>query len=82
MPRLVDSAIGIASSNDPERMGRPLQWGRPHMSLGPGIPDPPSKTLAPQQPRHRLNADRGQVPVILGGLHHEYALIAETGAWD
>lgn len=52
------------------------------MSLGPGIPDPPSKTLAPQQPRHRLNADRGQVPVILGGLHHEYALIAETGAWD
>ena len=32
--------------------------GRPHMSLGPGIPDPPNKTLAPQQPRHRLNADR------------------------
>ena len=37
---------------------------------------------APQQPRHRLNADRIRVRAILGGLHHEYALIAETGAWD
>ena len=54
--------------------------GRPHMSLGPGIPDPPNKTLVPQQLRHRLNADRVQVRAILGGLHHEYALIAETGA--
>ncbi len=52
---------------------------RPHMSLGPGIPDPPPKTLAPQLlRRHRLDTDRIQVRAILGGLHHEYALITET----
>jgi hypothetical protein len=44
------------------------------MSLGPGIPDPPKATTAPQQPRHRLSAERVLVRSILGGLHHEYAL--------
>ncbi len=55
--------------------------GRPHMSLGPGIPDPLRETLAPQLlRRHRLDTDRIQVRAILGGLHHEYALITETAA--
>jgi putative transposase len=50
--------------------------GRPHMSLGPGIPQPPPSLPVPRQShRHRLLA---QVHVvahpILGGLHHEYQL--------
>jgi putative transposase len=48
--------------------------GRPHMSLGPGIPDPPETTLARQQPRHHMSAESVRVRAILGGLHHEYAL--------
>jgi len=49
--------------------------GRPHMSLGPGIP-------APRQPPPPKNASRCSVPAghvvlckpVLGGLHHEYSL--------
>jgi hypothetical protein len=48
----------------------------PRMSLGPGIPDPPKATTAPQQPRHRLKAEHVRARSILGGLHHEYALSA------
>ena len=52
--------------------------GRPHMALGPGVPDPPSDP-APSilKSRHRL-ADFGSVraKAILGGLHHEYSLMA------
>ena len=51
--------------------------GRPHMSLGPGVPDPPAtRTLAfNQESRHRI----GELLVVhvrsvLGGLHHEYSL--------
>src|SRR6266404_5253044 len=49
--------------------------GRPHMGLGPGIPDPPIIPIARPTSRHR----RGEPYVvradpILGGLHHEYAL--------
>jgi putative transposase len=51
--------------------------GRPHMSLGPGVPDPPTNNLDHPRPnsRHRrgeLYAVR--VNPILGGLHHEYVL--------
>jgi transposase InsO family protein len=47
--------------------------GRPHASLGPGIPDAPD--LAPELSGHRIR-DRYQVVAqsILGGLHHEYRL--------
>jgi transposase InsO family protein len=52
--------------------------GRAHMSLGPGIPQPPASLPVPLQAhRHRLPA---HLPVvarpILGGLHHEYGLEA------
>jgi transposase InsO family protein len=51
--------------------------GRPHMGLGPGIPDPPITQIARTTSRHR----RGEpyivrVDPILGGLHHEYTLAA------
>jgi putative transposase len=50
--------------------------GRPHMSLGPGIPQPPSPfPVARQSPRHRIPLHlRVVARPILGGLHHEYWL--------
>src|SRR6266850_1706619 len=50
--------------------------GRPHMSLGPGMPQPPASRPVPLQiPRHRLPAHLHVVArPILGGLHHEYQL--------
>ncbi len=50
--------------------------GRPHMALGPGVPDPPAVgVLAVPKSRHRLD-DLGTVRsrAVLGGLHHEYSL--------
>jgi transposase InsO family protein len=64
-------------------VGRVLtQWvhhyneGRPHMALGPGIPQPLAALPAPlQAQRHRLPAHcRMVVRPILGGLHHDYRL--------
>jgi hypothetical protein len=49
--------------------------GRPHTSLGPGIPDPVDGSLAPSFGSHRIQD--GQTVVVepvLGGLHHEYHL--------
>jgi len=49
--------------------------GRPHMALGPGVPDPPSEIVPPATPptRHRIG-ERLEVRArsVLGGLHHEY----------
>jgi len=56
---------------------RHYNGGRPHMSLGPGIPDSPAITTVPAPTsRHR----RGEAYVvraasILYGLHHEYSLM-------
>jgi putative transposase len=48
--------------------------GRPHASLGPGIPDRPS-SVVPQSTGHRLpHGHRVADTPILGGLHHEYRL--------
>jgi putative transposase len=51
--------------------------GRPHMALGPGVPDPPASPDLHARPssRHRrgeLYAVRARS--VLGGLHHEYSL--------
>ena len=53
--------------------------GRPHSSLGPGVPDPPKESVkVPKSAsRHRLAA--GALVLarsVLGGLHHEYSLAA------
>ena len=53
--------------------------GRPHSSLGPGVPDPPQELAVIQksESRHRLAA--GTLVLarsVLGGLHHEYFLVA------
>ena len=49
--------------------------GRPHASLGPGIPDPSSEQHPEQADRHCLPIGyRVSSTAILGGLHHEYGL--------
>jgi putative transposase len=51
--------------------------GRPHMALGPGVPDPPVSTLVLPVPnsRHRRGESYAvRAKPILGGLHHEYSL--------
>jgi putative transposase len=50
--------------------------GRPHMALGPGIPQPPPPSPVPLQAhRHRLPTHLHVVArSILGSLHHEYRL--------
>jgi putative transposase len=51
--------------------------GRPHMALGPGVPDPPSAVAqrATQLSRHRIGEHLVvHVRSVLGGLHHEYSL--------
>jgi transposase InsO family protein len=56
---------------------RHYNTGRPHKSLGPGVPDPPkvASVIPNSEFRHRLAA--GAVVItksVLGGLHHEYSL--------
>ena len=48
--------------------------GRPHASLGPGIPEPPRPDLVRRDSsRHGLPTGyRVTAKAILGGLHHEY----------
>jgi len=49
--------------------------GRPHSSLGPGIPDPEVGCRWVQPCGHHLPIDHQVVAkAILGGLHHEYRL--------
>jgi putative transposase len=49
--------------------------GRPHSSLGPGIPDPELGDPPPKLCGHQLPSDHKVVArPILGGLHHEYRL--------
>ncbi|MBP2667682.1 MAG: hypothetical protein H6Q76_2662 [Firmicutes bacterium] len=50
--------------------------GRPHSSLGPGLPEPGHNTPVPIQ-KHRYQLQKGyrlKSKAILGGLHHEYWL--------
>jgi putative transposase len=51
--------------------------GRPHMALGPGVPDPPPTNPYQTNPnsRHRRGESYAvRANPILGGLHHEYFL--------
>jgi len=51
--------------------------GRPHSSLGPGVPDPPKRhgVIPNPETRHHLAADALVLAKsVLGGLHHEYSV--------
>ena len=54
--------------------------GRPHMSLGPGVPDPPAGIPVPLQSNLHSVASGFHVVAhpILGGLHHEYGLVPDA----
>jgi len=53
--------------------------GRPHSSLGPGIPEPPQAKVPASVYRHKLPAGyRVKSTPVLGGLHHEYRLEKEA----
>jgi putative transposase len=49
---------------------------RPHMALGPGIPHPPVSTLVLIRAIAAKNRMPSGANPILGGLHHEYSLVA------
>ena len=52
--------------------------GRPHMALGPGVPDPPPANIEHTHPhsRHRRGESYAVRAIpILDGLHHEYSLV-------
>ena len=55
--------------------------GRPHMALGPGVPDPPPVRIRIPKPtsRHRRSESYAvRAESILGGLHHEYSFAAAS----
>ena len=53
--------------------------GRPHSSLGPGIPEPLQANAPASVNRHRLpEGYRIASKSVLGGLHHEYGLEREA----
>jgi len=56
---------------------RHYNTGRPHMALGPGVPDPPTAHPHQQQASSRYRQQESYAVCakpILGGLHHEYSL--------
>ena len=53
--------------------------GRPHTSLGPGMPEPSPTQIKPAPTGHRLpTGSRVIATPVLNGLHHEYHLIREA----
>ena len=53
--------------------------GRPHSSLGPGLPEPTQDEVPASGHRHKLPAGfRIVEKSVLGGLHHEYRLVKEA----
>ena len=53
--------------------------GRPHSSLGPGIPEPNQDSVPANDHRHNLPVGYRVVKTsVLGGLHHEYRLVKEA----
>jgi transposase InsO family protein len=53
--------------------------GRPHSSLGPGIPEPSQEPVPASDHRHKLPVGyRLTKTPVLGGLHHEYRLVKEA----
>lgn len=53
--------------------------GRPHSSLGPGIPEPIQAKVPAGPHRHKLPKGHRVISTpILGGLHHEYSLKKEA----
>ena len=53
--------------------------GRPHSSLGPGLPEPTQDSVPASGHRHKLPTSfRVAKTSVLGGLHHEYCLVKQA----
>ena len=53
--------------------------GRPHVALGPAIPEPDQASVPESGHRHRLPAGYSvNLRSVLGGLHHDYRLEKEV----
>ena len=53
--------------------------GRPHSSLGPGLPEPNQREVPASDHRHKMPSGYRVVKTsVLGGLHHEYRLVKEA----
>ena len=53
--------------------------GRPHLSLGSGIPEPNQSEVPASDHRHKLPAGNRFVKrAVLGGLHHDHSLVKEA----
>jgi len=53
--------------------------GRPHSSLGPGIPEPPQAKVPAGPHRHKLPEGHKVASTLFpGGLHREYGLEKEA----
>jgi transposase InsO family protein len=62
-----------------QEWGNHYNRGRPHSSLGPGLPEPTQDKAPASGYRHKLPADfRIAKKSVLGGLHHEYRLVKEA----
>ena len=73
---LTENHLRIVTANWVRQYNR----GRPHSRLGPGIPNPPANLpVMPHKQRHRIPSHCKIVAhPALGGLHHEYCLVAEA----
>jgi hypothetical protein len=64
---------------NPRRAPSEHHRGRPHSSLGPGIPESSQGSVPASGHRHKLAAGCGVATrSVLGGLHHEYFLVKEA----
>ena len=62
-----------------KKWGFQYNRGRPHSSLGPGIPEPDEDSVPASGHRHKLPAGYRVVKTsVLGGLHHEYRLVKDA----
>jgi len=53
--------------------------GRPHSSLGPGLPEPNQSEARASDHRHKMPSGYRVVKTsVLDGLHHEYRLVKEA----
>jgi putative transposase len=75
---LLDHIIAVNERHLKRLVGDYIRYynrGRPHASLGPGIPDPESWDQPIKTGGHRIPTGHRIVSAsILGGLHHEYRL--------
>ena len=62
-----------------QQWGNHYNRGRPHSTLGPGLPEPTQDQVPASGHRHKLPAGfRIAKTSVLGGLHHEYRLVKEA----